>query len=143
MSRHPASLAELTAPLVVSPALVWLPGADGPTVARCDTDGAWTLGSPMPEDITEARKAAQARRRAGDPADHSQCRSCGADVLWLMLARADGGEHKRHPVDAQPTGKHIVRFGASGRRGKIVDTYQSHFATCPNAAKHRNRNRNR
>jgi hypothetical protein len=45
----------------------------------------------------------------GTPA--RSCRSCGADIWWIVTAAG-----KKMPVDADGT---------------------SHFATCPNAAQHR------
>ena len=57
----------------------------------------------------------------------SQCKSCGADIEWIEYAG------KRHPLDVRK------------RQGfyKLVDTWtlgtfrESHFATCPDADKHR------
>ena len=43
-----------------------------------------------------------------------QCRSCGADVIWIITEAG-----KRMPVDAAP--------------GLIPGEHTSHFATCPQA----------
>lgn len=52
------------------------------------------------------------------------CRSCGAPLIWGLTAAG-----KRMPVDAtDPLLAPIAR---------VVDTYVSHFATCPKAAEHR------
>lgn len=58
----------------------------------------------------------------------SKCKSCKADIMWT---RTDSG--KAMPLDAEPE-KRIVIAGATA---KVVDTYTSHFATCPNAEAHR------
>lgn len=57
--------------------------------------------------------------------DKAKCRSCGAEIVWL---KTDAG--KNMPVDAET----VVDEGAT-----IFDPDQmtSHFATCPDAAKHR------
>lgn len=60
----------------------------------------------------------------------AKCGSCGADIVWVK-SRANG---KRVPLDARmltiavEVAPGIVEF----QRGR-----QSHFATCPNAAAHR------
>jgi hypothetical protein len=59
----------------------------------------------------------------------ARCSSCGAEVIWVTMAKTG----KQNPVDAVPE-KRIV-LGGDG--AAVVDTYVSHFATCPNAAKHR------
>lgn len=62
----------------------------------------------------------------------ARCRSCGAAMTFITTA---GG--KPHPVDAEPQ-KRWVRYGSPERpQWKLVDTYSSHFATCPNAEQHR------
>jgi hypothetical protein len=58
----------------------------------------------------------------------SNCKSCGAAIFWVESANG-----KRMPLDAAPE-KRIVIDGGIGR---VVDTYTSHFSTCPNAAEHR------
>ena len=62
-----------------------------------------------------------------------QCRSCGADIIWVETVNG-----KRMPVDAKPE-KRFVLSVADGEASiaTIKDTYVSHFATCPNASKHR------
>jgi len=64
------------------------------------------------------------------------CSSCGAPILWVTLAPKTG-KPKPHPLDHDPTGKAIVRFGPDGAQARIVDTYVSHFSTCVHAAQHR------
>lgn len=45
------------------------------------------------------------------------------------------------PVDAKPTGKAVVLrtnpVDALTPFSRVVDTFVSHFATCPNASRHR------
>lgn len=72
------------------------------------------------------------------PGTVKQCSKCGADIMWLSLVRKDG-KVGAHPIDAAPVGKRIVRFGREGAKAKIVDTYESHFSTCPNADDFRGR----
>jgi len=80
----------------------------------------------------------------------AQCRSCGARIIWALTpagrrmpidaAPADGGNvilHMPREPGAEPTctvvGKHSqpALFGDDGPR------HTSHFATCPNADRHR------
>ena len=61
----------------------------------------------------------------------STCRSCGADIAFLMLV---GG--RKMPVDL-PGERRIVRADPMSPDYSIQMTYVSHFATCPNAAEHR------
>jgi hypothetical protein len=68
----------------------------------------------------------------------SKCRSCGAKIFWYYTASG-----KLMPVDAEPCadgnlainydGTVMVVGSGSGRQPR----YRSHFATCPNAARHR------
>lgn len=66
------------------------------------------------------------------------CRSCGAAILWAVTPAG-----KRMPVDAQPTKRisldsyGVKTFGDLAPVANVVDTYTSHFATCPSAAQHR------
>jgi hypothetical protein len=76
--------------------------------------------------------------------DKDTCRSCGADIWWAITAKK-----KRMPVD--PPGTHpepnvpvwrdtltgILYATAEPRPGMPVTPTTSHFATCPNAARHR------
>jgi hypothetical protein len=82
----------------------------------------------------------------------STCRSCGAEIVWAFTP-----EGHRMPVDAEPVdGGNVVLSPASspgqaptatvvGRRvqaslfGDDGPRYVSHFATCPNADRHRRR----
>lgn len=54
-----------------------------------------------------------------------KCKSCQADVIW---AETEFG--RRMPLDAKPERRFVLSDGESAR---FVDTYQSHFATCPQA----------
>lgn len=87
-------------------------------------------------------------------ARRARCRSCGADILWITMA--DTGA--RMPVDAgqvivpsaieaaqtgEPVPKSLVVRDAAGF-GRVVTAppagsvgFVSHFATCPEAHKHR------
>lgn len=56
----------------------------------------------------------------------ARCASCKAPIYWIEMR---GG--KKMPVDYP--GESRVWFGC------VVKVYTSHFATCPNADKHRKR----
>lgn len=72
----------------------------------------------------------------------SQCRSCGAEIIW---ATTENG--KRMPLDAEPvaplTGLFAVDdstdppFAVSTAGERREPLYRSHFATCKFADKHR------
>ena len=68
----------------------------------------------------------------------SRCTSCGAEILWIKTERG-----KLAPVDAKSE-KRFVLDPLAARlapdappQARLVDTFVSHFATCPNAAQHR------
>lgn len=64
------------------------------------------------------------------------CSSCGAEILWTITANG-----ARMPVDVKPTGKAVVLRTNPGDAltpySRVVDAFVSHFATCPQAARHR------
>lgn len=62
------------------------------------------------------------------------CRSCGAPLIWGVTEN-----DKRMPVDAKPEKRVVFEKRGNGLPplARVVDTYVSHFATCPNAAQHR------
>ncbi|MGE4425478.1 MAG: hypothetical protein AB7G37_03385 [Solirubrobacteraceae bacterium] len=74
------------------------------------------------------------------------CRSCGAGVQWVLL---DGGS--KNPLDPEPVenGNVYVRRDGTAKvltadelgraRAEGHPLHISHFATCPNANKHRRR----
>lgn len=70
----------------------------------------------------------------------SQCRSCGADIIWTITANG-----KKMPVDAEPAERPQGVFHLDERESGEVHSrsaagelvYLSHFATCPNADQHR------
>ena len=83
--------------------------------------------------------------------NYGRCASCGRMIIWI---RTPAG--KNMPCDTeivtyrkQKGGKEkIVTLNGEVNSGEIVDTramdatgigYISHFATCPNASKHRKR----
>ncbi len=61
------------------------------------------------------------------------CKSCRAPIVWGTTQYAG----KRVPLD--PPEKRYVRLheGVDVGRLQLVDTWLSHFATCPSASKHR------
>lgn len=69
------------------------------------------------------------------------CRSCGAPILWVHTAKGT-----RMPLDAEPVdgGNVTLSNGVAFVHGQPallldepVETYVSHFATCPQAAEWR------
>lgn len=74
----------------------------------------------------------------------ARCRSCPAEVWW---ATTEAG--KQMPLDVQPAADGnvviverrpagvLVRVLKKGEAPGDVATYKSHFATCPNARRHR------
>jgi len=55
------------------------------------------------------------------------CHECGMPLIWAVT---DGG--KRVPLDAKPEKRFIITGHAGGDNlGCMVDTYITHFATCP------------
>lgn len=79
----------------------------------------------------------------GSPSEtRGRCRSCGAAILWTKTA-ATGATI---PLDAEPSkdGNMVIIEGkAHINRGSMFEPiwkgprYKAHFATCPNAKKHR------
>jgi hypothetical protein len=72
-----------------------------------------------------------------------RCRSCNAPIRW---AQTEVG--RAIPLDAEPVqGGNIELTTTTNRHGAVVQVariveggeWQSHFATCPNAAQHRRR----
>lgn len=59
-----------------------------------------------------------------------KCKSCGADIVWK---KTQAGK----PVPLNPPEKRFIDQDGGRVYVMLVDTYVSHFATCPNAAQHR------
>ena len=70
------------------------------------------------------------------------CRSCGAEIFWAFTEAG-----KKMPIDAKPVpgGVFFVTRRADGeyvchaKDAPGFVRYSSHFATCPDAQKHRRR----
>ena len=68
----------------------------------------------------------------------SECRSCGAPITWAIT---DQG--RRIPLDAKPNPAGNIRLDLTHAHILTKSDnyngprYTSHFATCPNADKHR------
>ena len=62
----------------------------------------------------------------GNRDNFGKCRSCGQQVIWIKTVAG-----KNMPFNPQ-----LVTYRQGDGKEKIV-TYISHFATCPNAARHR------
>lgn len=65
----------------------------------------------------------------------ANCKSCGAEIVWGRTIH-----DMAIPLDIKSELRFIFRPAPSLRdddRVVVTQTYQSHFATCPNAAEHR------
>lgn len=61
----------------------------------------------------------------------ARCRSCGAPIIWVVTENG-----RRIPLDADSERRFVIRdsIQAKGPRLALVrPTYQTHFATCPQA----------
>ena len=85
----------------------------------------------------------------------NQCRGCGAEVIWIRTIN----NRRKMPVDAEPVwvllsagldsfvtldgrilfGKKIGDAWDDDPDAKVVEAYESHFATCPVGGQFRNR----
>lgn len=65
------------------------------------------------------------KKPISEPKDATVCRSCGAKIVWFTTAK-----NAKIPVDLATVVGNVRLFDA--------DIHTSHFATCPNAQKHRN-----
>ena len=63
------------------------------------------------------------------------CTGCGAAIVWVATAAG-----KRMPIDAKPE-KRVVLDDVHGigepPSARVIDTYVSHFSTCPQAQRFR------
>jgi transcription elongation factor Elf1 len=62
----------------------------------------------------------------------ANCKSCGAEIEWIKTPQG-----KSHPVDASPKKLWQYTDHPVNNPWQLVDVYESHFATCPDANKHR------
>lgn len=60
--------------------------------------------------------------------DLAECSSCKAPIYWVTLSTG-----KRHPVER---GRE-TRVSYVDGEWRVLGSYVSHFAKCPNAAQHR------
>ncbi len=62
----------------------------------------------------------------------SACKSCGAPIVW-------GKTFAGKSVPLDPPEKRYIKLtdGVAFGRLRMVETWLSHFATCPNAGQHR------
>ncbi len=69
----------------------------------------------------------------------SRCRSCGAEIQWVPTEKG-----KLNPIEPSEGGNIALQMELDGSETAVVvaagtGTHVSHFATCPQAAKWRNR----
>jgi hypothetical protein len=82
--------------------------------------------------------------------DKRTCRSCGADIEFVVVANNQGRKPARMPLNPHPdpTGNvAVLTTSSGGKNGRVLNKnqqpapyetlYQSHFATCPKASEHR------
>lgn len=76
----------------------------------------------------------------------AKCFSCGAEIVWALTEKG-----KRMPVDAEPVADGNLELDVRTDPPLAIvhgqptldggPRYVSHFATCPNADRHRQQNR--
>lgn len=57
----------------------------------------------------------------------STCKGCGAPIVWKHTPKG-----KAIPLDAKPERRLVLR-GPLSETAELVETYTSHFSTCPKA----------
>ncbi len=67
------------------------------------------------------------------------CKGCGQSIIWAVTAAG-----KRMPLDEPPQKRIILVGHLNVERGnyneaRVVDTYQSHFVSCPKATEFRSK----
>lgn len=60
--------------------------------------------------------------------ERGSCRSCGKAIIWVATSTG-----KKMPLDAEPERRFVLESGTDPMVGRIRNTYQSHFSTCPQA----------
>lgn len=76
-------------------------------------------------------------------ADSGKCKSCGTSIIWVRTTTGksmplDADPHEDGNVVLMPAGAMVLTKELAEQGKKIGSTrYRSHFATCPNAARHR------
>ena len=63
----------------------------------------------------------------------TKCKSCGKEILWVTMETGS-----KMPIDCDSIKKGLVLSG-DYKQGAIRNVGVSHFQTCPNANKHRNK----
>ena len=65
--------------------------------------------------------------------EQTKCKSCGAEIIWITTKKG-----LFHPVDVKPKKMWVQDpYAVELHRMVLQDCYESHFAICPNADKHR------
>lgn len=76
----------------------------------------------------------------------ASCRSCGAEIVWAKVQRRWNGPESNMPLDAEPVadGEWLLdpEKGTASYVGKepsliAEGRHRAHWATCPNADRHR------
>lgn len=64
----------------------------------------------------------------GEDSNTRTCSTCGAPILFVRTSTG-----RSMPLNAGPRKGVVVQGGVA----RVVDVYESHFETCPQAARHR------
>jgi len=62
----------------------------------------------------------------------SRCKSCDSEIFWVTMDESG----KKMPVDAHGKGMALI-VHPNKDRARFVQTWESHFVTCPQADMHR------
>jgi len=62
----------------------------------------------------------------------AKCKSCGADIIWVKMTSG-------YPMPLDAKEKILWKPVRDGIAPIKITGHESHFATCPNADKHRKR----
>lgn len=62
----------------------------------------------------------------------ASCSTCGAEIIWATSERG-----RPMPLDAKPEKRILLEQNGKATIARVVDTYVSHFVTCPQRDEHR------
>ena len=67
----------------------------------------------------------------------AHCKTCKAEIQWIETKAG-----KKHPVNKEPKKMWNYQWipGEGRSMWVLIDCYESHFATCPDAKEHSNKN---
>lgn len=62
----------------------------------------------------------------------AECKTCGAEIFWVTMDQTG----KKMPIDMHP-GKMVLIVSPDKTRARFIESWTSHFVTCPQADIHR------